>query len=243
MRGTGGGAATAGGVAYQARVAAWAAARILAEERAAGVWGFPSVSLAGLYCETGGGVDDLLLVTSGAGQLFVQAKRQIDLGQGAGSELASYVAQCVGQHRVGPRDTGASGAGAGRALDWSRDRLVLVTSSGASARVRVHLRAVLERGRELPIADSMDALATNQDERRARDAVMAHLRRAWGQEHGSAPSVRQLRQVLALMQVEVLNVEPGGEGEREAQTLLGLGVLGDPSQRATGWTTLVARQL
>jgi hypothetical protein len=87
-----GGAATAGGVAYQARVAAWAAARILAEERAAGLWGLPSISLAALYCETGGGVDDLLLVTSGTGQLFVQAKRRIDLGQGAGSELASYVA-------------------------------------------------------------------------------------------------------------------------------------------------------
>jgi hypothetical protein len=92
MRATGGGAATAGGVAYQARVAAWVAARILAEERAAGVWGFPSTSLVGLYCETGDGVDDLLLVTSAAGQIFVQAKRQIDLGQNAGSELASFVA-------------------------------------------------------------------------------------------------------------------------------------------------------
>jgi hypothetical protein len=39
MSGAAGGAATAGGVAYQARVAAWAAARILAEERAAGLWG------------------------------------------------------------------------------------------------------------------------------------------------------------------------------------------------------------
>ena len=239
MRATGGGAATAGGVAYQARVAAWAAARVLAEERAAGVWGFPSISLVGLYCETGDGVDDLLLVTSAAGQLFVQAKRQIDLGQNAGSELASYVAQCVRQHSVGRMAMGSSGARAGGTLDWSRDRLVLVTSSGASAGVRVHLRAVLARGRELPVADSVDALATNQDERRARDAVMAHLRRAWEQEHGRAPSVRQLRQVLALMQVEVLDVEPGGDGEREAQTLLGPGVLTDPSQRATAWTTLV----
>jgi hypothetical protein len=239
MRATGGGAATAGGIAYQARVAAWAAARILAEERAVGVWGFPSTSLVGLYCETGGGVDDLLLVTSAAGQLFVQAKRQIDLGQNASSELASYVAQCVRQHRVGRLAIGSSGARAGGTLDWSRDRLVLVTSPGASAGVRVHLRAVLERGRELPVADSVDALATNQDERRARDVVMAHLRRAWEQEPGSAPSVRQLRQVLALMQVEVLDVEPGGDGEREAQTLLGPGVLTDPSQRATAWTTLV----
>jgi hypothetical protein len=208
-----------------------------------GVWGFPSTSLVGLYCEAGDGVDDLLLVTSAAGQLFVQAKRQIDLGQNAGSELASYVAQCVRQHRVGRMAMGSSGARAGGTLDWSRDRLVLVTSSGASAGVRVHLRAVLARGRELPVADSVDALATNQDERRARDAVMAHLRRAWEQEHGRAPSVRQLRQVLALMQVEVLDVEPGGDGEREAQTLLGPGVLTDPRQRATAWTTLVARQL
>ena len=89
MSGEAGGAATAGGIAYQARVAAWAAARILAEERASGFWGFSSISLAALYCETGRGVDDLLLVTSEAGELFVQAKRRIDLEQGAGSELGS----------------------------------------------------------------------------------------------------------------------------------------------------------
>jgi hypothetical protein len=40
VSGGAGGAAAAGGVAYQARVAAWAAARILAEERASGFWGF-----------------------------------------------------------------------------------------------------------------------------------------------------------------------------------------------------------
>jgi hypothetical protein len=234
-----GGAATAGGVAYQARVAAWAAARILAEERASGFWGFPSISLAALYCETGAGVDDLLLVTSGAGQLFVQAKRRIDLGQGAGSEFASYVAQCVRQHRMGRTSWGSSDAGVGGPLDRSRDRLILVTSPAASAMVRVHLRAVLERGRELPVADPLDVLATNQDERRALDVVVAHLRRAWDEEHGSAPSVSQLREVLELMQVEVLDVEPGGDGEREAQTLLGPGVLRDSSQRATAWTTLV----
>ena len=239
MRGAAGGAATAGGVAYQARVAAWAAARILAEQRAAGVWGFPSTSLEGLYCETGGGVDDLLLVTSAAGQLFVQAKRRIDLGQGAGSELASYVAQCVRQHYVGRTTMGSTGVGGGGTLDWSRDRLVLVTSPEASARVRVDLRAVLERGRDLPTADSLDAMAINEGQRRARDVVVAHLRQIWQQEHGSVPSVTELRQILALMQVEVLDMEPGGEGEREALTLLGPGVLSDPSQNATGWTTLV----
>jgi hypothetical protein len=211
----------------------------LAEERAAGIWGFPSISLVGLYCETGGGVDDLVLVTSHTGQLFVQAKRRIDLAQGAGSEFASYVAQCVRQHRLGRTGTASVGAGAGGVLDWTRDRLVLVTSPTASAGVRVHLRAVLERGRELPVADPLEVLATNRNEERAREVVVAHLRRAWAQEHGSAPSVPQLREVLALMQVEVLDVEPGGDGEREAQTLLGPGVLADPNQRATAWTTLV----
>jgi hypothetical protein len=134
---------------------------------------------------------------------------------------------------------GSTGVGGGGTLDWSRDRLVLVTSPEASARVRVDLRAVLERGRDLPTADSLDALAINEGQRRARDVVVAHLHQIWQQEHGSVPSVTELRQILALMQVEVVDVEPGGEGEREAQTLLGPGVLSDPSQNATGWTTLV----
>lgn len=239
MSGEAGGAAAAGGIAYQARVAAWAAARILAEERASGFWGFSSISLAALYCETGAGVDDLLLVTSEAGELFVQAKRRIDLGQGAGSELASYVAQCVRQHHAGRRGAAFSGVGGGEPLDPTRDRLLLVTSSGASARVRVQLRRVLERGRELPVADSLDGLATNLEEQRALEVVEAHLRRAWEQEHASGPSAGQLRQILALMQVEVLDVEPGEIGEREAQALLGAGVLHDPSQRGPAWVTLI----
>jgi hypothetical protein len=134
---------------------------------------------------------------------------------------------------------GSTGVGGGGTLDWSRDRLVLVTSPEASARVRVDLRAVLERGRDLPIVDSLDALAINEGQRQARDVVVAHLHQIWQQEHGTVPSVTELRQILALMQVEVVDVEPGGEGEREAQTLLGPGVLSDPSQNATGWTTLV----
>jgi hypothetical protein len=156
MSGGAGGAAAAGGVSYQARVAAWAAARILAEEQASGLWGLSSTSLAALYCETGGGVDDLLLVTSGAGQLFVQAKRRIDLEQRTDSELASYVAQCVRQQRVGRTGAGSSGTHGGGPLDGSRDRLLLVTSSAASARVRVQLRVVLARGRELPAASVLD---------------------------------------------------------------------------------------
>ncbi len=239
MSGEAGGAATAGGVAYQARVAAWAAARILAEEGASGFWGFPSASLAAVYCETRGEVDDLLLVTSAAGQLFVQAKRRIDLEQRAGSEFASYVAQCVRQHRAGRMGAGASGAGGGGPLDRRCDRLLLVTGSAASASVRVHLRAVLERAREHPVADPLALLATNQDDQRALEVVVAHLRRAWEQEHGSSASTGQVHEVLALMQVEVLDVEPADHGEREAQTLLGPGVLGDPSQRGIAWAVLV----
>ena len=41
------------------------------------------------------------------------------------------------------------------------------------------------------------------------------------------------------MQVEVLDVEPGGSGEREAQALLGPGVLHDPRQRGPAWVTLI----
>jgi hypothetical protein len=99
VSGEAGGAAAAGGIAYQARVAAWAATRILAEEQASGFWGFSSISLAALYCETGRGVDDLVLVTSDAGKLFVQAKRRIDLEQSAGSELGSLSVSGVGRQR------------------------------------------------------------------------------------------------------------------------------------------------
>jgi hypothetical protein len=59
---TGGGAATHSGTDYQNRIAAWAAARILAEQVATAPWDLgASTTFDFLRCETLEPVDDLLI--------------------------------------------------------------------------------------------------------------------------------------------------------------------------------------
>ena len=124
-RRTGGGAATQGGVNYQNRVAAWVCANILAERPAAPI-GPESVADYARF-ETSEPVDDLLVGSVDGRHAFVQAKRTLTLSSAADSEFASVIDQFVRQYLSG---RGLSSARTwARALDPSKDRLVLVTTS------------------------------------------------------------------------------------------------------------------
>jgi hypothetical protein len=79
-RGTGGGAATAGGMDFQHRVAAWVAIHILSENDVAPPWNLPvETTLEWLRCETEQPLDDLLIGTSNNGFVFAQIKRTLNL--------------------------------------------------------------------------------------------------------------------------------------------------------------------
>ena len=98
MRRSGGGAATAGGMDFQHRVAAWVAVHILAEKDATPPWDLPTgTTLESLRCETEQPVDDLLVGTSTNGLVFAQIKRTLQLSESADSDLASALDQVVRQ--------------------------------------------------------------------------------------------------------------------------------------------------
>jgi len=93
-----GGSATAGGMDFQYRVAAWIAAHILAENDASPLWNLPvDTTLEWFRCETEQPVDDLMVGTLTGGIIFCQIKHALQLSQSADSDLASTLDQFVRQ--------------------------------------------------------------------------------------------------------------------------------------------------
>src|SRR5215472_11754022 len=155
---SGGGAATQGGINYQNRAAAWVCVRMLAERPAVPVG--PESLPVYVRFETQEPTDDLLIGTADGSHSFVQAKRTLGLSSAPDSEFGSVVNQFVRQYLSllkgsGPRPWN-------RPLDADRDRLVLITSTEASAPIRVHLAAALNRVRGLVAGQPLSDAATNQ---------------------------------------------------------------------------------
>src|ERR1019366_4581451 len=174
-RRTGGGAATQGGVNYQNRVAAWVCANILAERPAAPI-GPESVADYARF-ETSEPVDDLLVGSVDGRHAFVQAKRTLTLSSAADSEFASVIDQFVRQYLSG---RGLSSARPwARALDPSKDRLVLVTTSESSQPLRRDLAAILNRLRDLTADQPLTDAATNEAQTEGLETLVAQVHRCW----------------------------------------------------------------
>jgi hypothetical protein len=240
MRRSGGGAATAGGMDFQHRVAAWVAAHILAEKDATPPWDLHTgTTLEWLRCETEQPVDDLLVGTSAIGLVFAQVKRSLQLSKSADSGLASALDQFVRQF-VACRAKSTGTQPWDRPLDPARDHLLLITSPNSSEPVRVHLREVLRRLRLLPSGQPLDHAVTNKANRRVLSIVRGLLIRSWQKILGTRPSDDELRQLLALIHVQVLDMDENADGEREARSLLRTAVLRDPDKTDTSWMQLVS---
>jgi len=235
---TAGGAATASGMNFQHRVAAWVAVHILAEKDASPPWDLPSdVTLEWIRCETEQSVDDLLVGTSDNGYIYAQVKRRVQRSKSAESELASALDQFVRQF-IACRSA-SSGQVCNRPLDPEKDRLVLIISPSSSRSIKDHLPIVLNRIRYLTQQQSLDEAARNRSEREVLDVTKEHLCRSWRQCSGGDPSEDELRQILSLMRVQVLDVDGGGDNEREALNLLRQAVLQDPEQDQVAWHRLI----
>ncbi len=231
---TGGGAAAHGGTNFQNRVAAWVCTRILAETSAAPVGtGHPSY----IRFETPEPVDDLLVGTVDSRHAFVQAKRRLSLSSAAHSEFAAVLGQFVRQY--------LSTCGGTNARPWSRqldpgqDRLVIATTSQSPAALKKDLATALARSPNLSPGQPVEDAAVNAVERRALKTTMGHIRRLWRELTGQAPNDEDMKTLLGLIQVAVLDVEAGGTNEREALDLLRATILEDASQTEAAWARLI----
>jgi hypothetical protein len=218
---TAGGSAAAGGMDYQARCAALASTAILATTAAPalGPWAGPIVRID---CETAEPVDDIRLLAQTGPNVVIQCKRSIQLSAKATSELAKTVDQFVRHHR---------------AVGHEADELVLATSSSASEPVRVTLRLLLDRIRQLPDGDDISSVANNQSEETALRKFLDHVLRIWKTYAGVDLSLAELRTFLKRVHVLVLDVGPGEPGEQLGLANLGHVVDASPDA-AAAWALL-----
>jgi len=229
-----GGAATQGGINYQNRVAAWVCVHMLAERPGTPV-GPPGV-LAYVRFESQEPVDDLLVGTTDSSHCFGQAKRTISLSTATDSELASVTDQFVRQY-LSSRNTSGPRPWA-RALNPTRDRLALITTSASPETIRINLAAVLDRARSLVTGQPVSDAAVNQAQEQALAVFTANARRSWQAAMSSNPNDADLLELTKLSYVVVLDVENNGADEREALNLLANSVVsGD--QAGAAWSEVL----
>ncbi len=235
--GSRGGATAVTGFQFQAKVAAWVAVQILAEQAGPSLWDLPAATtLKFLRCETEFPVDDLLIGTSEEGCIFVQIKHTTNLERTPNSALAATLDQFVRQYAATRQQISQR---FNRPLDPNRDRLVLITGHGSSGPIRQHTPALLQKLRQLLPNQTIDEAPTNAPERKALNVIKAHLEYAWQRTFGTQPTNDDIRELLSLVWVTLFDFEDGGSSEREAKQILRSAVLQNPDQANQAWNTLV----
>ena len=235
-----GGSATAVGMAFQHRVGAWLAVRILAETNASPLWGWPNSStIEFIRCETEQPVDDIMVGSSDNGLAFIQVKRSISLERNSDSPFAKTVAQFVRQALRPPVLNNRPVRPWDRILDFRRDRLVLAVGPDTSGKVTSTLASVLTKIRSLREGASVEEAAVSLAEKETLSITCDHIRAAWQTHSGTAPSDDDIRKLLSITYVEVLNVESGCREEREATDTVRSTILLRPAEAQAAWTTLI----
>lgn len=233
----GGGHATAGGIRYQTRVAAWLIAGTLAEADFELPWGWPrGATVTSVRAETGEATDDIYVDASHGGRAYIQAKNSIDLSEQTDSEFAKTIAGFADQY-LDCRD----GVDGRAVLDPERDRLVLVVGNTASGNIREHLRNVLDRARDWPKDKPILGVAGNEQEKDALSKTVTHVNRVFEARDGAGANDSVLRQLLSLMYV--FGRDFGGDdgsAQREALHLL-RAVVADTARVGDAWHALTNR--
>ncbi len=231
-----GGSASAGGIEYQAKVSAWLAVHILAEQSAVSPWEFAG-QVDWLSCETSHSLDDLFFKTTGGGVFFAQIKVSVGLSASPKSAFRKSIDQCVGQFLL--RDNGRISTAPQRDLDPHTDRLLLITSPRSPAPVRVHLRSVLRRIRTLKTGQHLGDLTLNGKEQEALEKTLSAISQSWRQIRNVEPTPQTVQQLLSLMEVQILDLDEDGVDTRQAKNILLTSVVQEPTQADAAWTKLI----
>jgi hypothetical protein len=229
-KGRRGGAGTAGGVDFQARLAAALACDVLAETDATPLWGWhEDTTLESIHLETGEAVDDLRAINSLGANAHIQAKLSLRLSAASESELAkaldSFVEQYLTDGKPDPRFSNS-------------DLLVLAVGPPASKQIRERLPFVLERVIGLPVDESIDGLDFAATDKGVLETVTAHVSRAWRARTGTEPSEEELRAYFGVVRVSVHHLENDGSEAKIARGLLRTTVLADSSEAGRAWDSL-----
>ncbi len=202
-------------------MAALAAVRMLVGDPLPASW-TPNGSgaIASVSLEARDTVDDVVVRLQGDRRCLINAKANLTLGAKPASPFGKALAQVLARL-------------AEPGFDPARERLVLSTTSGASAAIRTGLKVLCQRARD-GAARTWDDLATTAEERKALDFVRKHVRhaRGCGPEDDWAPT----HGLLSVLSVAVLSLENGeGDAERALQRLR---LCVAPDRATLAWRTI-----
>ena len=223
------------GSEYQVRVAAWLAVEMLAGRQ--GLPFSPGGTVQLLRGETQESVDDLLVGTVDAKYGFIQAKRKVTFSDKRTSEFASVIDQAVRQ--ITMKAPGNSKRPWSRDLAPETDRLLLVTGSESSKKITVVLRSVLIRARDLASGQPLSDAAVTEEEQTVLDTTASLVRHFWKSAIGKDATNQEVHSVLALLSVEMLDVEEGQHSEREAKRTLGSTIIVEADQEGAAWAAVL----
>lgn len=216
-----GGRATAGGVTYQAQVAAYCSVLVLAEHHAARLPAFAADAYpVSVWCETAEALDDIELRFSHGKRLLMQAKRGLGLQRGENSQLGKACGQLVA---AAEDDT----------------ELAIVVDPTSKSTVTKDLAELLDTLRTQPFDTPLRKTHLSKRLARAQDVLVEHLRRAWHIRYRKTATTFELRRLIARTRILIIDVEGNGSEAREAESLLRVSVVADAAGAPGAWTHLL----
>ncbi len=226
-----GGRATARGVAYEFRIAALIATRMLAGDRCAAWSGISGADIAAITMQSPEPVDDVVVSLRGKpeGFVFISAKdRASTIPLTAKSPaFADTVDAFVRQYLRLP------------AVARAKSRLVWAVPSSAGISVTRDLAVVLDTLRDDDGSRLSGFLRGRQvRERKAITALMAQVKRVWKKQSGKLPSSDELHDFLRVIHVEVYEFEFGQRHDRQAESEIRTHIVVDPKQSKRAWEML-----
>jgi len=201
----GGGAAPAAGVTFQGFVGGLSAAIGLTRDPVDQRLQLGAETVTEFRFETAAPIDDLMIYTTAPGRLFVQAKTNLSMAQAHSGDMVKTLDQMVRQWRL--CSEGKRKLDWDYALDKDHDRFVIAVSPESPDTVAVHLAKALARRRE-----GRGVHPTPQTQKSALDTFTTMLKEAWKRLYGTAPTKRQIDDILDLVVVAKFDFDGGDFG-------------------------------
>ena len=206
-----GGAANAGGISFQAEVAALFAAHLLSDRPIQASWNGPDARVIRIAMEARMPVDDVILHIHDGRRLFIQAKTSVSLSTAKGSELLSFADQAV---RLFPLSTATASDPPVAPFVLGADAILLAVSPTSPATVRSYLRQALDLTRTAETVAAARAALNNDDQKGAFDTI-------WKAVEISETSPLDEHTKLRLLQsIHVAEFDTHGADKRAAVALL-----------------------
>lgn len=197
-------------MAFQATVATWFAAHMLADMPIGTAFGLPVDSrIAELQCETGDALDDVVARLTDSGTIYVQCKTRPGLTSGSGSLLGLALAQLVDLYiRSGPP---------------AADNAPAVALLAVSVTAPRSLDALETACRMFDHGGSWDAVMAQLPEQRlaALKLFEAHVSAAWKERIGTAPASEELVAMARLFRIRRFPETLADSESRSVAQLLG----------------------